>query len=59
VSCTGFTQVLKACSCIRFRGGAKTVLRTGCMLTLHPFEGAAERSGALQSDRFRMNDLRF
>jgi hypothetical protein len=36
VSCTGFTQVLRACSCIRFRGGAKTVLRTGCMLTLHP-----------------------
>jgi hypothetical protein len=52
-------QVLRACCCIRFRGGAKTVLRTGCMLTLHPFEGAAERSEALQGDRFRMNNLRF
>jgi hypothetical protein len=37
---------------------SKTVLRTGRIVTLHPFEGAAERCGALQSDRFRMNDLR-
>ena len=59
MSCKGSMQVLRACCCIRFRGGAKTVLRTGCMLTLHPFEGAAERSEALQGDRFRMNNLRF
>jgi hypothetical protein len=50
---------VNALSCIQFRVGARTVLRTGSMLTLHPFEGAAERSGAFQSDRFRMNDLRF
>lgn len=38
---------------------SKTVLRTGRIVTLHPFEGAAERSGAVQSDLSRMNDLRF
>jgi hypothetical protein len=35
------------------------VLRTGRILTLHPFEGAAERGEALPSDTFRMNNLQF
>src|ERR1700682_4835640 len=59
VESTDSVPVLKARSCIQFRGGAGTVLRTGGILTLHPFEGAAKRSGALQSAPFRMNDLHF
>ena len=35
------------------------VLRTGFISTLHPWEGAAERLGALQSDLFDVNNLRF
>ncbi len=41
------------------RGGAETVLRTGFISTLHPLEGAAERSGALQSYLLDANGLRF
>ena len=44
---------------IGIRGGAQTVLRTGLISTLHPLEGAVERSGALQSYLFDANDLRF
>ena len=59
VESTVSVRVLKACSCIQFRGNAETVLRTGRISTLHPFEGAAQRFGALQSDLFRMNNLQF
>src|ERR1700674_2437718 len=41
VESTPSVRAVKACSCVQFLGGAKTVLRTGRMLTLHPFEGAA------------------
>jgi hypothetical protein len=36
---TGSMQVLKARSRIQFRAGARTVLRTGRIVTLHPCEG--------------------
>jgi hypothetical protein len=45
--------------CSQFCGNAGTVLRTGRILTLHPFEGAVERPEALQSDSFGMNSLQF
>src|SRR5947209_3953465 len=52
--CAGDEAVI----CTQFRAGARTVLRTGRILTLHPFEGAAERPEALRSDPFGMNNLR-
>jgi hypothetical protein len=36
VESTGSTQVLKTGFCIQFRVGARTVLRTGRIVTLHP-----------------------
>ena len=39
VEATTAVWAVKASSCIQFRGGARTVLRTGRIVTLHPWEG--------------------
>jgi hypothetical protein len=41
------------------RFDARSVLRTGFISTLHPWKGAVERSGALQSYLFNTNHLQF
>jgi hypothetical protein len=41
----GFCAGVEGRSCIRFRGGAGTVLRTGRISTLHPWEGTVGKPG--------------
>src|ERR1700694_1773380 len=45
VESTASVRVLKACYCIQFCGNAETVLRTGRILTLHPWEGTVGKPG--------------